>query len=1360
MPISLRMPKRPSGMSGRGRPRGGPRPGPPGMRGGRGGDKGDSNLIIDITKRFSLILSLLSFLIIGVLVSPVLGLCVAVIALSGAVGSVSGYMEENEIETHIEGKRNNLFAMRTLDAITKFNVFSKKTPTPATSRMSTPPKALVSVFGTGAKAATKYTPDTPFLKLSWWPPRRVSFWVALAGGMIGVAAHFILLLTVDTYLLPSLYESNVDTHDMVQGLLSMTPLGLVFSFLGGFILVSVFAEAVRHASQPLDPSDEAPESRSGYFVSAVCLKTFFNIFRKSPDIFVSSATILEVPRVGGFKRLKTLIPALAAGSIGFGGVFLLGSSIFQAREAIDGNIYNASNYLPQEMGLYTFVASCLVGAALAVIVGARLVSRKILNEMEKGHKNIVAKKKKWQEKWEQVLPSTVGTPVWITSVDISGEAYDVDLHESRFIIPDGQNIENYRVEDKLLTSGDFQGVVVEGAVGRGNKLELVSSATTNLLLLYHTASPELGQIDYSPHLKTWEKENVDSHASNASPEAYFAVRNAMYQALDKASLPALMIEEVQQLHRLAPPGNKGPGKALRKSAAPSEDENVIIRMLCKSRGGVANDDLFRNKADGLKNALKCEWLRVPDTQASGGLELWYSNVHPNEMIFKGEQGILENKNLPGGYPTDKAGELRRKIIDMEWHQIMYEIFKKSPPSGFRVESQSYWKDPESDQAVGETVFAPSIAEKTLEGDLPGRLDASFFYAHPARDDTQTRIAWGVNVPPNTYLNADAPYPLRKETLISSFRRHWGAGKAPVLPPIQDVNIHKHSENEELDILEIVCLPGKATPLSKFTIDQLHQTLANMNMKWMRIGQPFTLNEDTEQCYSVVLSKKQPPLLDINDPIGQWLYALEHVWSFAITDSSLFVMRMTDIETLDEDEQLVQSRWILPGGLSYSDVANSVGDLPPEFSHNITIPGKTAEDSEGVYIVSGDSVPSEPEKWKDPEMQEIVAKWTIEHLMLECHIETQDRKTPTLLTTELVGKSHKYTLDLPIGMSIEDFTKKDEKIKAAGKLKHLEIDEGEAGTVALMCSREDPLPMRADLPQLRVMPKYWNNIPLGLGVSPAEEPTKGYDPFTIYWDLENAPHMLISGSTGGGKTSAMLGIAAQAISRGYILWVIDTNKDGLDFVGLKEHKIFVERLGIDVPEAHSMIKEALAEAVRRKKAVGKANKQKWFELPPDIRPRPMLILIDEAFSMLQTQGGKVKEAQEEDKLRSEMSFMLGKIGREARFVGIHIILAAQRPDAKVIPGELKENLGARLLMGRPSTAQKQMMFDNTELPSMKRKVVGRGIYAEGATPKASLIQGFFTGKPEELTTNLQRAFNSAYKKQGSDKRLKLKKLQTS
>lgn len=85
-------------------------------------------------------------------------------------------------------------------------------------------------------------------------------------------------------------------------------------------------------------------------------------------------------------------------------------------------------------------------------------------------------------------------------------------------------------------------------------------------------------------------------------------------------------------------------------------------------------------------------------------------------------------------------------------------------------------------------------------------------------------------------------------------------------------------------------------------------------------------------------------------------------------------------------------------------------------------------------------------------------------------------------------------------------------------------------------------------------------------------------------------------------------------------------------------------------------------------------------------------------------------------------IIGSIARLGRAAGVHLVLATQRPDATILPGETKANLGVRINCGRTDSNASSMILGNGEGTRVKSNPRGRlylRIFGDG-----SHGQGFF------------------------------------
>ena len=106
----------------------------------------------------------------------------------------------------------------------------------------------------------------------------------------------------------------------------------------------------------------------------------------------------------------------------------------------------------------------------------------------------------------------------------------------------------------------------------------------------------------------------------------------------------------------------------------------------------------------------------------------------------------------------------------------------------------------------------------------------------------------------------------------------------------------------------------------------------------------------------------------------------------------------------------------------------------------------------------------------------------------------------------------------------------------------------------------------------------------------------------------------------------------------------------------------------------------------------------------------------------THNSKTDEGKRATELAGEASMIISSIARLGRAASVFILLAMQRPDHTLLPGELKSNLGVRIACGRSDSTASNMILGNAEGCRIKSKPRGRlfcSIYGSG-----NHAQGFF------------------------------------
>lgn len=175
--------------------------------------------------------------------------------------------------------------------------------------------------------------------------------------------------------------------------------------------------------------------------------------------------------------------------------------------------------------------------------------------------------------------------------------------------------------------------------------------------------------------------------------------------------------------------------------------------------------------------------------------------------------------------------------------------------------------------------------------------------------------------------------------------------------------------------------------------------------------------------------------------------------------------------------------------------------------------------------------------------------------------------------------------------------------------------------------------------------------------------------------EHAPHTLIAGSTGSGKSVLMqnivLGIAATNTPDQARITLIDP-KQGVDYFAFEdlphlEGDIIVEQ-SVALERIHALVVEMDARYRRLRDARA-----------PNIAAYNQRVPADERMALHWLIHDEFAEWMMVDEYKQEVSLAVGRLGVKARAAGIHLVFAAQRPEANVMPMQLRANLGNRLIL---------------------------------------------------------------------------------
>jgi DNA segregation ATPase FtsK/SpoIIIE, S-DNA-T family len=174
---------------------------------------------------------------------------------------------------------------------------------------------------------------------------------------------------------------------------------------------------------------------------------------------------------------------------------------------------------------------------------------------------------------------------------------------------------------------------------------------------------------------------------------------------------------------------------------------------------------------------------------------------------------------------------------------------------------------------------------------------------------------------------------------------------------------------------------------------------------------------------------------------------------------------------------------------------------------------------------------------------------------------------------------------------------------------------------------------------------------------------------------NAPHTLIAGSTGSGKSVLMqniiLGIACTNTPEQARIVLIDP-KLGVDYFAFDGLPHLEGGIIDDQETAITKLGDLVDEMNRRYRVLKEHKVANIFDLNAKANPTerlPLLWIIHDEFA----------EWMMTEDYAEAVADIVGRLGVKARAAGISLVFAAQRPDANVMPMQLRANLGNRLVL---------------------------------------------------------------------------------
>jgi S-DNA-T family DNA segregation ATPase FtsK/SpoIIIE len=227
---------------------------------------------------------------------------------------------------------------------------------------------------------------------------------------------------------------------------------------------------------------------------------------------------------------------------------------------------------------------------------------------------------------------------------------------------------------------------------------------------------------------------------------------------------------------------------------------------------------------------------------------------------------------------------------------------------------------------------------------------------------------------------------------------------------------------------------------------------------------------------------------------------------------------------------------------------------------------------------------------------------------------------------------------------------------------------------------------------------------------------------VWTDLARMPHILIAGTTGSGKSGCINTLLTSILLRStpdeVRMILIDPKRIELNFYESIPH--LLTPVVSSPKQASAALTNVVAEMERRYEKLSLLRARNLPEANRTLRAKGqqalpyLLVVIDELADLMMVSPQEVEDA-------------VIRLAQKSRAVGIHLVLATQRPSVDVITGMIKANVPSRIAFAVSSQTDSRVILDSNGAESL----LGQGdmLFKPLGTSRLQRVQGAYVTEEE-------------------------------